>query len=486
MSNSSCSAVSAAITFIDMATFSDMESFIYGGPTATTCFVLSVHKANWFSFVPICLRSIGTINFGHKNCSYSINRSGDYVLNLWFRAQIPKIQLVNPQGSSLFQDARVSWTRNLMHNLFEHVSITFNELSVQEFDSFYLDFNYQLRLPDCKRIGYRNMIGDIASMTTPLGPEVPLGTGGYFSCPLVFWFSEDSGLALPVAALPFNDIKVCYHLREWQNLVIVYPGTANVGGFGGANTGVAANTTHVKQVGNPSESPVLIDAQTFAHYAVVHNDERIKMGDAPRDMLITQIQRTQRCAFKDCSSRTSFDLRFSHPIKLLMWAALNVTLQRAGHGGGEWSNYTTEHGYGGVDPLVFSSLAYENSIRFAHGSDYFSLTQPYYYSDAIPSETGYHMYSYALKPWACNGASGSTNYSKLANVAISHDMSPAAIAASGASATGIPLYSNGEPIMHPDASGILQPLKQLYEHVFMANNHNIVRIANGSLGHPIL
>jgi hypothetical protein len=495
MSNHS-GAVSAAIAFIDMASFAEVDGYLYGGAQAVTKFVLSIVKANWYSFVPILLRWNGSSpEFGSKNVVACINRSGDYVLNMWFRTRIPQIQLVQPAGAGIFLDSSIRWTKNLMHNLFETITITFNELVVQELDNYSMDFNYQFRLPGAKRIGYKNMIGEIASMTTPVGPAGAdplvnpagiLGTGGYFSCPLNFWFCEDSGVALPVAALPFNDIKANYVLRRWQDLLIIYPGTLGVGGPLGTNTGTVATTSHVRQVEDDSKSPELIDPQTLAHYAVVHNDERVVMGSAPRDILISQNQLARVTPFKDVSSRTSFDLRFSHAIKCLMWVAQNVTLINRGGGGGEWSNYTSEIGYTGLDPMAFSTLTYENSVRFANESDYFSLIQPFFFSKAIPDETGYHMYTYALKPWACNGASGSTNYSKLANVAISHGMSKAGIQASLSGANGNPLYTTGGIIQYPNSQGELEDLPQKFQHVLHGFNHNIIRIANGSLGHPVL
>ena len=59
----------AANLFIDLATFSELEGFLYGGPMAVTWFVAAVQKANWFSFLPISLRVTGTVDFGQKNVS---------------------------------------------------------------------------------------------------------------------------------------------------------------------------------------------------------------------------------------------------------------------------------------------------------------------------------------------------------------------------------------------------------------------------------
>ena len=125
--------VSTSTVFIDLATFSEPEGFIYGGPKAITWFVRGVQKSNWFSFIPVVLRNEGTHDFGAQHSSVSVNRSGDYVLNVWFRAQIPQIYLrieaTNP-ALAIGDPSKLAWTRNLMHNLFSHISITFNELTV--------------------------------------------------------------------------------------------------------------------------------------------------------------------------------------------------------------------------------------------------------------------------------------------------------------------------------------------------------------------
>lgn len=471
MSTSTTTAASSL--FIDLATYSELEGFLYGGPNSITWFVASVQKSNWFSFIPITLRHIsGCPDFGAQNVAASVNRSGDYVLSIWFRAQIPKIGLVPAVGTTLNANSTIRWTKNLMHNLFWKIQITFNELIVQEFDNYWMDANYQFRLRGSKRIGYRNIIGDIFSMTNPVGPNTALGTGGYFSCPFPFWFSEDSGIALPVAALPFNDVKVNYNFRSWQELVVINPGTVAGGSVNATTNNVYAFTSAGIATTNV---PTLVDPQTFAHYVVVHNDERVKMGDAPRDMLIHQIQEAQISPFKDITTRTSFDIRLSHAIVNFVFMAENYSWYNIGKGqyGRELSNYTTNYNYTGSDPLSYSQLLYENTPRLAMGTDYYSLICPYYRSTAIPEETGYHMWSYALKPWDPTHPSGSTNYSKLANVSIAHDGSPAAISASGIN--GAPQDEDGNLIVFPPIAGVQTPFPQVWKHVFIAKNHNIAR-----------
>src|SRR5207253_11351604 len=87
----SCCNVSAAVAFIDLATFSELESFCYGGPNAISWMVAGVQKANWFGKVPIVLRNNGCFDFGQSCVSSCLNRSGDYVLIVWFRLELPTV-----------------------------------------------------------------------------------------------------------------------------------------------------------------------------------------------------------------------------------------------------------------------------------------------------------------------------------------------------------------------------------------------------------
>lgn len=477
----------ASTLFIDLATFSELEGFLYGGPNAISWFVACIQKSNWFSFIPISLRNCaGCPDFGARNVAASVNRSGDYVLGIWFRARIPSIVLSS--NDSAQAGATLRWVHHLFHNLFEKVQITFNELVVQEFDNYWLDNNYMFRVRGSKRMGYRNMIGDVASLTAPhaVGEAIPQA---YLTCPLPFWFGEDSGLALPVAALPFNDVKINYNFRHFRQLVVVYPGV-------GATPYTINNIQVVVNGVVTTNEPCLYEPQTFAHYAVVHNDERVKMGDAPRDMLIHQVQETNLAPFKDVTTQSCFDLRLSHAIVSFFFSAENTSLERFAKGayGEERSNYTTLSQVTtggpldatGSDPMSITRLLYENTVRFDNGTDYFSLIVPWYFSDAMPgadgpTDTGYHMATYALKPWDPTRPSGSTNYSKLANVSIVHDMSDAAVNASQG------LYEDGvTPIQLTNTSGTLVSYPQTWRHVFVTRNWNIARVANGSLGHPTL
>jgi hypothetical protein len=246
-------------------------------------------------------------------------------------------------------------------------------------------------------------------------------------------------------------------------------------------------------------TPVLGNTQVWANYAIVSNDERKRMACAPRDILIEQVQTAPRQSFTPGTNKQqSFDIRFSHAIKVLFFAVRNMTHTAehsnyltsspvstyafTGNTGVAGSSYTGWIGTRGIanftppgagaDPIVQTSLIYENTNRLAQmGSDYFSLVNPWYHAPVIPIDTGYHSYSYSLD-FISLDPMGSTNYGKLTNVSIVPEASNQAVMA------------NGQEDGASKIDGI--NYKQTYEFIVTAINNNIIRVSGGALGFPVL
>ena len=455
--------------FIDLATFDELEKYMYGGPDATAYFVRETRKATWFTQVPVVLsRASGNPGFDTE-WSVSISRAGDYLMSTWLRLTTP---VITP-GASMVGDPnlRIRWTRNLMHNLVRECCITFNDLVAARFDNYHLDFWTAFTVPAGKRTGYNNMIGNFSELTDPHAPAgVSAGTtipSFTLNLPLPFFFSRDSGVALPTAALPYNDMRINFSFRNWTDLLIV-DDLSLVG------TGVNPSRCAVQD--DVSGTPTLTNVQVWANYAIVSNDERKRMACAPRDILIEQVQTAPRQTFSPGTDATPrYDIRFSHAIKVIFFGARNMSVRC------QWSNYTAATPIpsaatvsftptGATDPVLQTSLIYENTNRLAQmGSDYFSLVNPWYHAPVIPLETGYHSYSYSLD-FICLDPMGSTNYGKLTNVSIVPEASADAI--TGATGGG--------------ASDSGADFAQSWEFVTTAVNNNIIRISGGALGFPVL
>ena len=147
--------------FIDLATFDELEKYLYGGQSATAYFVRETRKATWFTQVPVVLsRSTGSGDFGQDH-SVNISRAGDYLLAAWLRVTLPQVSLIAAGSQGITANSRLRWTRNLMHNLVAECSITFNDLVAARFDNFHLDFWAAFTVPAGKLNGYKNMIATV-------------------------------------------------------------------------------------------------------------------------------------------------------------------------------------------------------------------------------------------------------------------------------------------------------------------------------------
>ena len=448
--------------FIDLATYDELEKYIYGGQDATAYFVRETRKSTWFSTIPVVLQPVsGTPDFDSE-FSVSISRAGDYLLNTWIRLGIPTVSVAPSSGLT------VRWTKNFMHNLIQEASFTCNDLVVARFDNYHLDFWNAFTMVSTKSVGYDVMIGNNNSS------NIPATTQGQtvLNLPLPFFFSRDSGVALPTAALPYCEMKLNFTFRDWTDLLSIDQ---------------QGRISRPATLGDLNAIPHLLGVQVWGEYALVSNEERKKMACAPRDILIEQAQSLPIQTVLGTSLRDNFDMRFSQAVKVVFFGIRNATVSSL------WSNYTTatpyvnfndtqnvfidlQHSDGLNDPIGTTSLIYENTNRLYNmGSDYFSLVNPWYHAPAIPTDTGYHMYSYSLDFYDLDPM-GSTNYGKLTNVSMLIEYS------STFKAIGSGTYPGQIPSSNPPANYN----NQKYTFIMSVVNNNIIRISGGSLGFPVL
>jgi hypothetical protein len=451
-----CTSNSTA-AFIDLATYDEIEKYLYGGKFATSYFVRETKKSTWFSQIPVPLQVVsGCADFG-STFAVSISRSADYLLNCWLRLQLPQLSSAN-------QDITIMPTHNFMHNLVQECCITFNDLVAQSFTSRFLDFWTAFTVPASKTNTYNNMINYAVG-----APGLGALSSTTLNLPLPFFFSRDSGVALPTAALPYNEMLISITLRPLEELYLLYDTSSD-------ECLEFDKTLVTSQRDNYS----IRNLTVWGNYAVVSNDERKRMACGPRDILIEQVQQHGPRSFNSVSQSDSrkFDLKFSHAVKVLFFSLMNTSCK------GDLSNYMTgsfqqqhtQEAFACVDPIAATSLLYENTTRLANmGSDYYTLVQPYYHAPSGPPDnvfagssgcplqrgTGYHMYSYSLD-FECLDPMGSTNYGKLTNVSLSIQPSGALV------------------------SSVTGSSSNTYEFYCLAVNNNIIRVAGGALGFPVL
>ncbi len=391
-------------SFIDLATYDEQEKYMYGGikspfqrvtyrpdiwKTIKDNNYFYTQKSTWFSQVPTLLYTKdGVKDFG-REFSVSISRNADNLLQTWLHVTIPSVTVSSDNSS-------VRWTKNLMHNLIKECYITFTDENntevvqgVHRFNNYHLDFWNSFMIPLGKKSNYNTMIGNIDELTLPQRflPSKEL------ILPLPFFFSRDFGLALPVAAIVYQEMKIHIVFRDWSELLIL----ENMETF---------------KVSKPSLENIkekdlhLKDVEVWGNYTIVSGGERKRMGCEPLTKLIEQVHTIPVQPFDPLKDSQEYDLSsLNRPVKTLFFAVRNKTKVN------NWSNYTSKE----EDPIAKVSLIYENTSRLKNmRASYFSLLQPYYHSVSTPSEVGLHIYSYALNMNSID-PTGSTNYSQLIN-----------------------------------------------------------------------
>jgi hypothetical protein len=462
--------------FIDLATFDELEKYLYGGGKAVTYFGRETRKSTWFTQVPTTLNIQGRADFG-SDWFGLISRSGDYLLQTWIELTLPAVTF--KQGAV---GTGLRWSRNLMHHLVSCVELTAADLSVCSFNSYYLDFWAAFTTPASKQVGYDRMIGNVPALTQPVAqggtlPETIL------ALPLPLFFTRDSGVSLPTAALPYVTMQIKVLFKDWTKLLTV----DNI------NAPVGTNPSRPATVADVVTAPALTHVKLYGNYAIVSNDERKRMGCAPRDILMEQVQHIAPQAFSPSIVSNLYSLPFSHAVKTLFFAVVNKTTdsQHAIYvntsplpsqilGTIPTINYDTQ-APSATDPIKEVSMLYENSKRLDRMSSlYYSAVQPYYQPNGtIPLAPGLHMYSYSLDFLSCD-PKGSTNYGKLTDVLMEVCET---VAAQEAQAGTLPLPTD---LVFPSAWIGGNWWKQVYAFVAVVTSNNILRVSGGSLGYPVL
>lgn len=379
----------------------------------------------------------GTPDFD-RSLSTLISRNGDMISGIYLQATLPAIIGVDTSAER--------WTDNVGHHLLSKVEI---EIGGQIIDTHYgdwLDIWAQLTVPAGQRAGYYEMIGQdptdafgipgrLQKDTHPDGSEVSTGLREIY-VPLQFWFCRNVGLALPLIALQYHEVKVNISFAKINSLVRFTDGHA---------------------------AGQLTDVSLWVDYIYLDAEERRRFGHMAHEYLIEQVQTTGNIEVVAGTTRTSpktveIDLPFNHPVKELVWTVqnqeTNTGLDR------QRSNYTAVRANtpqrvatanrlpgiqtntqglpvvtlgtltnaddllifseqscvtppGGLNPVITAQLELNGSDRFEQRpGTYFNWVQCKEHHTNIPDSPGINVYSFALRPEQ-HQPSGTCNFSRI-------------------------------------------------------------------------
>jgi hypothetical protein len=218
------------------------------------------------------------------------------------------------------------------------------EIGGQRIDRQYGDWMHiwnQLTMTSEQTRGYFKMIGNTTQLTFITDPSFSEVDGPCDSLaprqvcaprnalpettlyvPLQFWFCTNPGLALPLIALQYHEVKINLDIRPIDEcLWAVTTLSCNKGDYK-LNTQTQQYVDQQYSPGRPVPAAIaynqsLVAASLYVDYVFLDTDERRRFAQNPHEYLITQLQFTGDESVG--SSSNKIKLNFNHPVKELIW-----------------------------------------------------------------------------------------------------------------------------------------------------------------------
>ena len=140
-----------------------------------------------------------------------------------------------------------------------------------------------------------------ASKNAGLEELLNLKKGKFSYVPLQFWFCRNPGLALPLIALQYHEVKLNIEFSKSRS--------------GGSCTGAMCELT--------PDSADWNTASLWVDYIYLDTDERRRFAQVSHEYLIEQLQFTGTETLASAGSK-SVRLNFNHPVKELVWRATGM------------------------------------------------------------------------------------------------------------------------------------------------------------------
>ncbi len=373
---------------MQLVAYGAQDVYLTGNPQITFFKVVYRRHTN-FAIEAIEQTFNGSPAYGNR-VTCTISRNGDLIHRIYLQTTLPAIPA----------DSDVSMIDGFGNFLVKEVEL---EIGGQRIDKQYgdwLNIWQELSCPEEKLDGLNRMLGVTVNnrhFNTAKSEQI-------IYTPLQFWFCRNPGLALPLIALQYHEVKINLTFEDKAKLF----------------------------VGTVSNALAFSEAKLYVDYIYLDTEERRRFAQTSHEYLIEQLQYTGSETVAQNNVKTR--LNFNHPVKELVWVLQtedNRTYKQL-------TNYTTHlapntvqattdtsiaavktGGASGKNPVSSAKLLLNGHDRFSERpGSYFNLVQPYQHHTRIPADSkGINVYSFALNPEE-HQPSGTVNMSRIDNATL--------------------------------------------------------------------
>jgi len=307
---------------MQLVAYGAQDVYLTGNPQITFWKVTYRRHTN-FAMESIEQTFNGQADFGRR-VTCTISRNGDLAYRTYLQVTLPQIDqtLRNSGSASLTNGVFARWLDFPGEQLISQVEV---EIGGQRIDRQYGDWMHiwnQLTLTSEQQRGYNKMVGNTTQLTFITDPtfasvDGPCATDAprqvcaprnalpetTLYVPLQFWYCRNPGLALPLIALQYHEIRINLDLRPIDECLWAMSALHG-------SSGACGKVTQAYQQS-------IVAASLYVDYVFLDTDERRRMAQNPHEYLIEQVQFTGDESVG--SSSNKIKLNFNHPCKELIW-----------------------------------------------------------------------------------------------------------------------------------------------------------------------
>jgi hypothetical protein len=270
---------------MQLVAYGAQDVYLTGNPQITFFKVVYRRHTN-FAMETIEETMSGNIGFGRRS-SITIIRNGDLATNLYVKIAVGAL--------TPYTGTTACWVRRLGHAILKSITISIGGSQIDKQYGTWMDIWYELTHTEEQTRGYAEMVGDTNEMTDLSSAGAPAYT---LYVPLQFWFCRNTGLALPLIALQYHEVRIDFEFATLAELVCYTGSTLPTCAAG-------------------------IDATLLVNYVYLDSEERRRFAQVGHEYLIEQVQFTGEESVQAGTGQTSsgkYKLGFNHPTKELIWA----------------------------------------------------------------------------------------------------------------------------------------------------------------------
>jgi len=354
---------------MQLVSYGAQDIYISGNPQITFWKILYKRHTN-FAVESIEVTFNGQADF-NKRVTAVINRNADLMYKTYVQVVLPQVTLGSGGTAGLTStSAGFRWLNYIGHRLLKQVEV---EIGGQRIDRQYGDW-MQIWTQLSTEAGTVKALDSLIGNTHDLvllkrGNGIALDTvcsatsETTISCipragtppktlyiPLQFWFCRNPGLAIPLIALQYHEVRINVDFETWQNCQYAESTV-------GAPTAITAQS--------------LAAASLYVDYVYLDTEERRRFAQQSHEYLIEQVQYTG--AESITSSSNKIQLNFNHPVKELFWVVqrdsfvdCSTATWLASVGGAQPFNYSDDFS---TDGIITSLLTQANAGTAAYAGN---------------------------------------------------------------------------------------------------------------------